>query len=66
MKSTLLDNPLETLPRLDGIFYFVPKSKRLEFEQLGWWMFPALEGTYHGQFSLLGHWPCQCNMVVPL
>lgn len=61
-----MSNPLEVLPRLDGVFRYIPRDHRLEFEKVGWWMTDALEGTHHGEYAVLGHWPCSCKLVVPI
>lgn len=63
---TGLIDPLEALPRLDGVFRFVPRDRRIDFERVGWWMTDALEGTHHGEHAYLAHFPCRCKMLVPV
>lgn len=63
---TGLTDPLEVLPRLDGVFRFIPRHSRIDFERAGWWMTNALEGTHHGEHAFLAHFPCRCKMVVPI
>jgi hypothetical protein len=61
----LMSDPLAILPRLDGIFHFIPIGKMDEALKLGWMPLPALEGTHHGVHAVLCHWVCDCEMRVP-
>lgn len=52
--------------RSDAIYRMVPHHEADDSVRLGWMPTPALDGTIHGQWSVLMLWLCECPMRVPL
>lgn len=51
----------------DGVIYHqIRHHAAMDAILLGWVPTPALDGTTHGQYSVLMMWLCQCPMRVPL
>jgi hypothetical protein len=64
-----MTDPLTTLPRLDGIYHYIPLYKMDAAVKLGWIPLPALMHTHHGEHAVLCHWiNCACGrgMRLPL
>lgn len=47
------------------IFFYAPKARAHEFIELGWESHNSLEGTYHGQFSILMEWKHDGSPKIP-
>jgi hypothetical protein len=47
------------------IFYYVPKPRVQEFADLGWISHGSLEGTHHGQHSMLMEWTRDDTPIMP-
>lgn len=64
-----MSDPLATLPRLDGIYHYIPFHKMDAALKLGWMPTEILRDTYQGQFAVMCRWiDCACGrgMRVPL
>jgi hypothetical protein len=48
-----------------GIFRFVTWDRLADYERLGWLPVADL-GHYHGQWSVLCEWLCDCRCVEPI
>jgi hypothetical protein len=46
-------------------FRYVVHERVPDYLLCGWLAHPSLEETYHGQYSALLEWRCQCRMVEP-
>lgn len=58
-----------SVPRFfrDGVIYrIVPHHEADDSIRIGWVPLPDLDGTTHGQWSVLMMWLCACPMRVPL
>lgn len=54
------------ITRPDAIYRMVPLHEAEDSVSLGWVPTPALDGTTHGQWSVLMFWiTCGCAMRVP-
>lgn len=49
----------------EQIFHFVRKTEAEDWLRLGWLPLNCLEGTGHGDWSILMQWLCDCPMVKP-
>ena len=67
IREGMVSDPFEALPRLDGVFHYMPIRKMDAALKLGWMPLPALMHTHHGEHAVLCHWvPCDhCQMRVP-
>lgn len=53
--------------REDAIYRMVPLAEADDSVRLGWVPTPALNGTTHGQWSVLMLWICKCKeMRIPV
>ena len=47
------------------IFRYVLIELAEDYCRLGWVPSPALEGTHHGDYSVLMEWMCGCPVIEP-
>ena len=48
------------------IFYYVPKARAHEFLEVGWVSHPkTLDGTHHGEYSVVMEWTRDDKPVMP-
>ncbi len=55
----------ESFDREPEWFRYVLHEEAEDYLRLGW-VFAADLGIYHGQWSVLMRWPCDCKMVEPV
>lgn len=46
----------------ERVFLYVRHADVPSYLLMGWLALPALEGTHHGQWSVLMQWLCDCKM----
>lgn len=48
-----------------SIFRFVRHEQAADYLKSGWVARPALNGTHHGEWSVLMEWLCDCELKQP-
>jgi hypothetical protein len=54
-----------TIIPVTGIFRYVKHRDAEAYCRLGWLPTDSLDGSYHGEFSVLMTWLCECKCTEP-